>query len=1039
MKIWEFFEKMDEMVYVTDIETNELIYMNQELRNSMGIHDDKQYIGRMCYEILQGSSSPCEFCTNCRLKNGEFLTWTHMNPVLNKRVLLKDTLVEEDGKKYRIELAIDADSEHNCKSPYFYARSETILNECLHEVFSTPNAEESIDKMLQYIGETFCCDRTYIFEFNESRVASNTYEWCKPGVTPQKEFLQNIPYSAVEWWMTLFASQKVTVIPDLEDIRTMYPESYAILKPQGIYSLAAGPITSDGEIIGFIGVDNPDATMLPMIETFLHVIGYFTSTLLRRREWLRRLNDLSYHDQLTGALNRHALTEQYGDLPMNSVGVIYCDITGLKETNDTFGHKSGDQLICHCYEILKEVAGSSRIYRTGGDEFIVLCPEYTEQEFESTVFDLRKKVKEDQHHIAIGYVWSDQQPLNLDKLISDADQVMYEDKRNYYRIYGQCPGVERRRAADKKLPAKSGTPHPQTPLQTFLSLVEIEAESLIQSVSENNDSSYFYLGDMQKDLFYISDNMRDDFGFQSNLVYGLLSAWGKRISTPEDQDIYWQDITQMLREKRTIHDLRYRIRDSKGNNQWVRCYGILKWDEEKTKPLFFSGRVTHQDKKFVVDPITGFLREHASFQQLNELQKREENTFIIGFSLNGLTEINSTRGREYGDRLIQKVSNALVEHLSWQMTFYRLEGARCMAIVNPVCARSGAEALIEQISDVVKECYESKDVTIQKACAFGVIQYPNGNLSSEELINRLLMLIRVAKQNTALRYADDSTEHFEAARKMSSMALTLSQDVMQNMKNFRIVVQPVVSAGDGSILGGEVLLRWSFDGQDVSPAIFVPMLEKNDLIHVAGRWVFEQAVSTCVRIHTYDPTFYLTFNVSLQQLSDPLLLPFMKETLKKYSLSGSNLIAELTESFLDEQPENLTQFVMGLQKMGLYVALDDFGSGYSSLRMLLRYPSSIIKLDRSLIAEVMESEENLNFIRSIVFACHQFGKTVCIEGVETEAQNKLILDTGCDMIQGYYYYRPIELGNLYQLLSRQGKNTHGAITAGRRDALSNEK
>lgn len=1021
MKIWEFFEKLDEMVYVTDIETNELIYMNRQLRNSMGIQDDKQYIGKMCYEVLQGTNNPCEFCTNCSLKSGEFLTWTHMNPVLNKRVLLKDTLVEENGKKYRMELAIDADSENSCKSPYFYARSETILNECLHQVFSTANAEESITKMLQYIGETFCCDRTYIFEFNESRLASNTYEWCKQGVTPQKEFLQSIPYSAIEWWMKLFASQKVTVISDLEDIRTMYPESYAILKPQGIHSLAAGPITSDGEFIGFIGVDNPDTTMLPMIETFLHVIGYFTSALLRRRELLRRLNELSYHDQLTGALNRHALTERYGNLPLRSAGVIYCDITGLKETNDTLGHKSGDQLICHCYEILKEVAGSSMIYRTGGDEFIVLCPECTESEFQDTVFNLRKKIREDPHHIAVGYAWSDQPPLNLDKLISDADQVMYQDKRNYYRIYGKRSGVERRRLTDTKRLAKRKNSNPQTPLQTFLSLVEIDAESLIQSVSQDNDSSYFYLGDMQKDLFYISDNMRDDFGFQSNLVYGLLPAWGKRICIPEEQDIFWQDISQMLREKREVHDLRYRIKDSNGNNQWVRCYGILKWDEEKTKPLFFSGRVTHQDTKFVVDPVTGFLREHTSFQQLNELRKRNENTFIIGFSINGLTEINSTRGREYGDRLIQKVANALAEHLSWQMTFYRLEGVRFMAIVNPVCAQIGAEALIEQISSIVKTCYESKDVTIQKACAFGVLQYPNDTLSSEDLINRLLTLIRVAKQNTALRYADDSTEHFEAARKISSMALTLSQDVMQNMRNFRIVVQPVVSAGDGSVLGGEVLLRWSFEGRDVSPGIFIPMLEKDGLMHTVGRWVFEQTVSTCVRIHTYNPVFYLTFNVSLQQLSDPILLSFMKDTLKKYGLAGSNLIAELTESFLDEQPEDLTHFVMEAQKMGLYVALDDFGSGYSSLRMLLRYPSSIIKLDRSLIAEVMESKENLNFIRSIVFACHQFGKTVCIEGVETEAQNELILDTGCDMIQGYYYYRPMELHDIYRMVSDLGE------------------
>ena len=253
---------------------------------------------------------------------------------------------------------------------------------------------------------------------------------------------------------------------------------------------------------------------------------------------------------------------------------------------------------------------------------------------------------------------------------------------------------------------------------------------------------------------------------------------------------------------------------------------------------------------------------------------------------------------------------------------------------------------------------------------------------------------------------------------MSNLALALSQDVDNNMENFRIVVQPVVSAGDGRAIGGEVLLRWSFEGKDVSPGIFIPLLEENGLIQRVGRWVFEQAASTCVRLHTYDPAFYLTFNVSLHQLSDSTLLPFMKETLEKYNLKGSSLVAELTESALDEHPEQLNNFTQECEKMGLFIALDDFGSGYSSLRMLLQYPSSIIKLDQSLVQETTESEAKMNFIRSIVFACHQFGKTVCMEGVEQAEQNEIILNTGCDMIQGYYYFRPMELRDLYRLVSQ---------------------
>ena len=1018
-KIWEFFENLDEMVYVSDIDTHELVYMNRYLCKSLGYQDSSEYVGKMCYEVLQGMDSPCSFCTNCRLREGEFVSWTHKNPILQKRMLLKDSLIRMGGRNYRMELAIDADSETSCKAPYYYARSETILNECIQQIFSSADPEESIQRLLAYMGKTFSCDRTYIFELSDGKTATNTYEWCAENVAPQIDCLQKLPMSAIDWWLELFADNQVTVIADLEEIRSLYPESYAILKPQDIHSLAAGPIKAEEEVVGFIGVDNPSQQMMPLIEPLLHVIGYFTSTLLRRRDLLSRLNNLSYHDQLTGALNRHALTELYGKLPMDSAGVIYCDITGLKMVNDSRGHEAGDWLIRHCYELLRQGGGSCKVYRTGGDEFVLLCPNCKVSEFYNTLHNLQRIIRSDECHIAVGYAWSDTQPLDLEQLIAQADQVMYQDKREYYQANSGRPGVERRHVAvDQIMPQKKVADEPQTVFQKFIAAADCDVETLFQSASQDNDSSYFYLGDMQRDLYYISDNMRQDFGFHSNLVPGLLKQWANRISTPEFQDMYWQDISGMLREKRTIHDLRYRVRDAKGNNQWIRCYGILKWNQDKTQPLVFSGRVTHQDSNFVVDPVSGFLRERASFQQLEELKRSGKQSLVIGFCLNGITEVNGTRGREYGDRLIQKVANALMESLSWAMSFYRLEGARCMAIVNPICVKEGQEHLMEQIQTIVKSCYESMDIAVQKVCSFGIMRYPYEDIAPEDLVENLVSLIRVAKQEAAINYVDYSAQNIGRIRQMSNMALTLSQDVDENMEHFRIVVQPVVSAADGSIIGGEVLLRWSFEGKDVSPAVFIPILEKNGLIQEVGRWVFEQAVCTCIRLHAYNPTFYLTFNVSLHQLADTLFIPFMKETLEKYNLEGSSLVAEITESCLDEQPEQLDYFVSECQKMGLYIALDDFGSGYSSLRMLLQYPSSIIKLDRSLVQEVTESEAKMNFIRSIVFACHQFGKAVCIEGVEDADQNEIILNTGCDMIQGYYYYRPVEVSDLYQLLSR---------------------
>ncbi|MDR3767141.1 MAG: EAL domain-containing protein [Butyricicoccus sp.] len=1010
--MWSFFEDLDEMVYVSDIDSHTLVYMNAHLRRTLGYESPDEYVGKECYKVLQESPMPCSFCTNHALKPGKFLSWTYKNPVINRRFLVKDSMICVDDRRYRIEIAIDLDAEDMEQATYYYAHGSSILTACLHKVFSTTNPENALDNMLSYIGETFLCARAYIFEIDDIGRMRNTYEWCAPGVVAQKDILQDESCESISSWMQEFEQNNVVLVRDREEIAQKYPSAYVFLKSLDISTFVAGPITTAGRVTGFLGVDEPNEQMLNLITPLLSVIGYSVSSLLRRRDLIRRLHELSYRDQLTGALNRNALAEYYEKLPMQSVGVIYCDITGLKRVNDSIGHQAGDLMICHCYNLIRENLDTDLIYRTGGDEFIALCPDCTKEDFKQSVRKLRRKILQDEYHIAVGYAWSDQQPLHLETLTSRADEVMYEDKRDYY--------------AQSYIVTAAGSRHPthashsdksfHSDFQRFLSATYCNIESLFQSIAQDNSSSYFYFGDMQKDLFYISDNMREDFGFESNVVPGLLRAWARHISTPEFQNMFVQDIMDMLQTKRTSHNLRYQVRDIHGNNKWIRCYGILKWNEDKTIPLFFSGRITHQDNDFLIDPVTNLPREYAVFTSLQELRKSGKHAVIIGFSLNNITEINNTRGRAYADHLLKNIADQLMEQLSWKMSFHRLEGMRCIAIVDPDCTEPQKD-LVRQIRDIVQSCYLEMGISVRHPCSFGVMEYPCDSLEPEDIVENMVALIKVARHDTKQLYVDYSLQNIKQIKQIANMALALNQDVLHGMEHFRIVIQPVVSAKDGKIIGGETLLRWTFQDKDIPPSVFIPILEKENMMHIVGRWVFEKAVSSCLRCIAYDPDFYLTFNVSLHQLSDTQFVDFMHETLHKYRLRGTHLVAELTESCLDEQPEKLTGFVECCNQMGMRVALDDFGSGYSSLRMLLQYPSSIIKLDRSLLQEITKSDEKMHFIRSIVYACHQFGKQVCMEGVERKDQNDILLSTGCDMIQGFYYYRPMELPALYRLLS----------------------
>ena len=681
--------------------------------------------------------------------------------------MIKTSKFIYNERAYRIEIAVDSDKNTVSDISYLSTKNENILNDCLQQIFSTMDPDESLDMILAYIGRTFHCDRVYVFEMTDTS-ASNTYEWCADGVVPQKNILQNMPLATLQWWLELFQEKKV-IIRDIEEIRSDYPTSYAILKPQNIRTLTAGPLCVEERVTGFIGVDNPDRENLYLISSLFKVLGCFIVALLKRRDLLRRLHFMSFCDTLTGSFNRNALFEQY-KVPWEgaSLGVIFCDVTGLKHVNDTLGHGEGDRLIRQCYELIHNAVQVPSIFRTGGDEFVVVFENLKETTFLENVRRLQADIRESRHHIAMGYAWSDRSPLLLEELISRADDVMYRDKREYYALNRRIPGVERR----ESLREGSGK-RTDSQFYQFVNSTYCDIEMFFQSIAMQNTTSYFYFGDMQKDMFYISDNMCDEFGFAGNVVPGLLQDWAGRVATERGREMFRRELDSMLREKRSSHDLRYQVRTADGRIIWVRCYGIMKWSEDKSVPLFFSGRVTHQDENFVVDPLTNFPREAIMFRSLDEARKKGFSLSAIGFSLNHFMEINSTRGRAYGDNLIRSIAAALEEKLSDRMSFYRLEGMRCVAIVDAGCHESMQE-LMDSIRDIVSERYGMFGVPIQQPCSFALVEYPRKNVMPEDFLEQVVALIRMAKHEVHQNYVEYSAGNIKKSRQLSNMALALS-------------------------------------------------------------------------------------------------------------------------------------------------------------------------------------------------------------------------------------------------------------------------
>ncbi len=442
-KIWDFFENMNEYIYVSDADTHELIYMNKKLLEMYGFRSLEEIAGKKCYEVLQNCSEPCAICNNSELSERHFREWSYYNPILGKHLVLKDTILVDEGRRCRMELAMDADApDWGNNALHSYQSMEKQVNEGLRLALQAPTPDRTIEVILEYLGKALNAERTYIFEKNEAGGDDNTYEWVANGIAPEKDNLQNVPPEVCANWYQKFGENKKIVIEDLEDIHKEDPLQYENLKRQGIRSLVVIPLYNDKKVIGFYGVDNPPKGMLDYTSDMLQIMGHFITSSLKRRNLVAMLLHMSYYDQLTQFGNRYAMNEYIENMPDgDSIGVIFCDVTGLKQVNDTKGHEAGDRLILCACECLRRVFSDYELFRIGGDEFLVLCPRVKEGELKEKVEALKKDMRENAVIMAFGAVWQKECRKNIDSLLVESEKLMYQDKAAYYK----AAGIDRRK------------------------------------------------------------------------------------------------------------------------------------------------------------------------------------------------------------------------------------------------------------------------------------------------------------------------------------------------------------------------------------------------------------------------------------------------------------------------------------------------------------------------------------------------------------------------------------------------------------------
>ncbi len=428
--IYNILDSLSELVYVSDITTHKIIYMNTAGKKAFG-----DCVGKPCYEVLRNENGVCSHCREDNITEKEFSAHMRINTLTGKTYIIRNKIIQWDNKKAMLEVVFDITEEEKRKHDLERRlHMEHFIVSCIIEMHKNKKFEESFKSLMNMVGNFLEADRIYVFNYNGITM-SNTHEWCRDNVKPEKDSLQNLDVHIIDRWLPHFNEGRCVIVEDVKMIKDTSPEEYNILKRQEIKRLVAAPLENSGELIGFIGIDNPPKEKLIESELFFTTLGYFIASMLIKNSNEKRLIEMSYIDTLTGLYNRNKYirdTVSMSGEQESGFGVLYMDLNGLKEINDTSGHDAGDRAIREIADIISKVFGKKHSYRVGGDEFVVLCPGIGEKDFLSDIDEINTCLQNTEYRAAVGYQY-EKNPNDINKLVHSADEKMYLDKKHFYR------------------------------------------------------------------------------------------------------------------------------------------------------------------------------------------------------------------------------------------------------------------------------------------------------------------------------------------------------------------------------------------------------------------------------------------------------------------------------------------------------------------------------------------------------------------------------------------------------------------------------
>ena len=410
------------------------------------------------------------------------------------------------------------------------------------------------------------------------------------------------------------------------------------------------------------------------------------------------------------------------------------------------------------------------------------------------------------------------------------------------------------------------------------------------------------------------------------------------------------------------------------------------------------------------DALTGLPNKAYLEEMLAEILSSsfQDNKAIMMIHCRNLNAINSAYGFDVGDRVMKELSVRLRKFVSVDSQLFRFAGNRFVLFVQDYQSQEELSSLAESI---INELEPSLDIVGRPIeLKIGIVELAPSQKVVDELTHASMTIHHLESGHETQSYAFFDAGIEEKLNRQEIIAQEMADFLQtQTGQTFHLEYQPKVSLTTNQIVGFEALSRMNSPSLGrVSPVEFIPIAELQELIAPLGYWALETACQFINKLSSEGyGHLYVAVNVSVIELLQPDFPLRVKEIVKKSGVNPQNLQLEITESVLIEDFDDIQVKLRHLRDMGLTIALDDFGTGYSALSRLEELPIDYIKIDKSFIDKILLRDEQKQIIQELIAMCHKLGLTVVAEGVEHEEQQEYLKESGCDLMQGYLYSKPL--------------------------------